>query len=195
MKRWWIRLILITVAVLLVPAALAAAAPTNMTLAASPGMKGLVQLEARLTGADGKPLGEQTVSFRLGTVFFGERSVFLGEEVTDSAGVATFLYQPNQNGQHQFVARYAGNDSLAQGEVKVAYAVTTVAAAAAHADSASALGPIWRMTGAGAVVLTAVIWAILILTLVRVRTGIGRIGSRPQFQPLPGMVPSSTKGD
>lgn len=178
-----IRLILIAVFTLLMPVAVFAqsTAPlaTTLTLEAGPGMDGRVQVKAHLVGSDGKNLGMQTISLRLGTDFFGNRPLRLSNAVTDSAGIATFQYMPSWDGEQQLLASYAGSPGFEKSSDTITYLASgTTPSKLLHANEPSPLTPVWRLTALAATVVTLSIWAILVGTLIWVRVGIRRLSVR-----------------
>lgn len=180
----WLRLTALAGAVvvmaLLLPDSVAVAASARLSVSASAGRNGAVLVEARLSSADGKPLGSQPVSLWLGNSFFSGRPARLGTEQTDSAGAVTFVFEPSWVGEQKLEARFAGDGQYEKAAVTVAYTATAVPPAAnGHGAGETPLAPIWQLVGFAAAVVTFSIWAILIGTLVWVRSGIRHLSARP----------------
>jgi hypothetical protein len=94
-------------ALALQPGPVAAAGPA-VQVQADPGDAGTWQLQATVTGADGKAQSQAAVTFVAATDFFGERWVPIGSALTDTSGRATVVYTPTWNGEQRLVARVSG---------------------------------------------------------------------------------------
>lgn len=168
-------------AALLLPDPNAEAASTRLTAMASAGRGGLVLVQAQLMTADGKPLASETVSLVMGNDFLGGRPANLGTEKTDSSGMATFVYEPTSTGEQKLEVRFAGRGEFEKVAAPAPYKVSALpAAAGGHKfNGATPLSVVWRLVGYAAALVTISIWAILIGTLLWVRSGIRRLSLRP----------------
>lgn len=184
MNRRWHRLMVLAAAVivaaLLLPDLPAAAASTRLTLSASAGRGGTVLVMAELTGAQGEPLESQAVSLFIGTNFLGGRPALIGTEKTDSTGVATFVYEPTSVGEQKLEARFGGGGGQEKASAATVFTVAALPPSAdPHGAGTTPLVVIWRLVGYAAALVTITIWALLIGTLIWVRSGIRRLSIRP----------------
>lgn len=149
-----------------------AATPQRAPVIAVTGIEagGVVQLTATLTGADGKPLAETSVTFLLTTKVFGSqgRLVPLGSVATDHIGVAKLIYRATVTGPQEFVVTY-----VAKPGAKPVRSTTTVNVTVAK--SAYRPSPPKSLAGVGKVLVVALfmivtaIWLTLGAQVVRVR--------------------------
>lgn len=96
------------------PMAAADGNPTMITVGLEPAFIADVSdnATARVTTADGAPLGNMTVEFRLAVELLGARTAFLGTAVTDANGVARFPLIARQP-VHVVEARFEGTEAYA----------------------------------------------------------------------------------
>lgn len=204
MRTRWIRPILVLVAVLLLPAAVLAqtapteatqpGAPTTLQMQAAPAANGWLRVEARLTGADGRPQGMQDITFWLNANFFGDRPVKLGHAATDANGVATLQYQPSWDGEQRLEADFAGGAGLAPAAAKHTLALTGTMRPH-FGQEPSLLRPVWRLIAAAAGVVTFALWFTFIGTVVWVSAGINGGRLLPQYRAVATMDATNVKGD
>lgn len=168
------------VAALLLPEPPAEAASTRLQVSASAGQAGTVLVMATLTDGQGKPLESESVSLYIATNFLGGRPALIGTEKTDSDGVATFVYEPTSAGEQKLETRFTGKGPLGKAVAATVYKVASLPpAAGGHGHGETPLLLIWRLVGLAAAFVTISIWAILIGTLLWVRSGVRRLSLRP----------------
>lgn len=73
--------------------------------------KQLLVLVATLKRADGYPLSERQVSFFESVDLFGPARITLGSATTSALGIAPFLYETRQPGEHKFTVLYGGDET------------------------------------------------------------------------------------
>jgi len=161
-------------------------APTISITGAEVG--GLMELSAKLTGPDRKPLPDTKVAFLFTTTQFGSpgRPVPLGSVNTDKAGTARLtlggdvdhLYKPTTNGPQEFMATY-----VAAGGQPVTSSTTvnvTVGQSAYHPAPAKPLASVGRVLAFVLFAIVASIWLTLGTQIWRVR----RVCRRVQVGPV-----------
>lgn len=87
----------------------------SITLENSPRAEIADSIAARLTDADGTPLGNSRVEFWLGADFLGDRYVFIGEAQTDASGVARVQLEPHKE-MYEARATFDGDEEHAATE-------------------------------------------------------------------------------
>lgn len=135
----------------------------------------LVEVPARLTDAEGQPLGNLPVYFfESSTDFFGERPVELGSATTDATGTALLYYVPASEGVHEITAQFYGNATYKPAEsvssIDVEGSVLLYEPEPTELQTISDLAPL------GAVAVAALVWAALGVVLIVVVGGIRRAG-------------------
>lgn len=135
-----------------------------------------VSIPARLTDAEGNPLGNAPVDFSVSTDFFGERPAELGTVVTDATGTATLVYEPTWEGTHEITASYGGDATHAASETTSTVDVS--GPFPRYAPESMRLEALQRWAPAGAILLATTVWALLAFVAVRTMSGIARAGAR-----------------
>ncbi len=177
-------LMVVALMVMATDATSAAGAPGQavMTLSTSPSLdskghaiKGQLLIVVKLASADGKPLGNETVSFFESVNFAGaNREAALGSAVTDSTGVAAIAYQPAQTGSHTLVARFAGDATAGQAVTTSAVKVTNVVPL--FPEAPLPLGFVRHWLGFAVLAVVVAVWVFLLGLLARTVVGIRSSG-------------------
>ncbi len=135
-----------------------------------------ISIPARLTDAEGNPLGNQPVDFFVSADFFGERPAKLGTVVTDATGTATLVYEPTWAGAHEITASFDGDATHAAAE-----ATSTIDVSGPfpqYVPESMRLEALQRWAPAGAILLAVTVWALLAFVAIRTMSGITRAGAR-----------------
>lgn len=205
--RAWRRAAAAAMLVLAVAAADAAAQPLQLALEVSQAAGGQVQLVARLTDGQGRPVGARRVQFFVVPEFLagssqytGRHPVFLGEARTNVVGMARWRWRPALSGPATVVARLAPDEQEQAGESGAAVEATQVvelaaappgpqeAGASGWADHRPLAGP-RRLVGVVALAAAAGTWLVLaacLLVVLRspgataVREARGRLWEAPR---------------
>ncbi|MEO6142700.1 MAG: NrfD/PsrC family molybdoenzyme membrane anchor subunit [Dermatophilaceae bacterium] len=137
---------------------------------------GLMELTAKLSGPDGKPLPDAKVQFLFTTTQFGAaQPVSLGSVNTDKAGIgrltlggdADHLYKPTSNGPQEFIASYT-----AAGVQPITSSTTvnvTIAQSAYHPAPAKPLAGVGHAMVPVLFSIVAAIWLTLAAQIWRLR--------------------------
>jgi len=130
---------------------------------------GLMELSAKLTGPDSRPLPDTKVAFLFTTTQFGSpgRLVPLGSVNTDKTGTARLtlggdvdhLYKPTTNGPQEFVATYV--DAGGQPTSSSTTVNVTVGQSAYHSSPAKPLASVGRVLALALFAIVASIWLTL----------------------------------
>lgn len=152
------------------PSAQVSAATVSLTATAGP--QGRVILNAQVNSSEGRPVSNHKVQFFVQTSFFGQRAVLLGEGITDTTGSATVSFEPTWVGQHQFTASFVGGEGYDPASGEAAFDVSSIRSP--QPAEAAGLQLIRQATGLVALLVTAGVWAILLLIVLRVGLGLRR---------------------
>jgi hypothetical protein len=158
------------------PAA-AAKERTTLTLMVSEVDATTVNVLARLTGANGRIVGNRPIAFALIEPFFGDRPVRLGAATTISTGVATYMYRPSYEGEHRIRATFAGDVVHSPSAADIRYVVAPGAFVPVSIGT-HPIATVWRITGMVAAAVTATVWLGLLGIVVWIWIGFRRTAGR-----------------
>lgn len=159
------------------PAAEARPATLSLTVSAAP--QNRVLLSAQLAGADGRPLSNREVHFYLQTSFFADRMMLLGSGITDTAGAVSQLFEPTWTGPHRFQVTFEGGEGYQPASTEATFDVSGLRKPAPTAAEPAGIPLVRQGTGLLALAMTAVVWAMLLLVVVRVGLGLSRVQAEP----------------
>jgi hypothetical protein len=136
---------------------------------------------ATLTTVEGRYVAERAVEIVEPIDFFGRREASLGTAATDGTGLAAVMYLPAQAGQHQIVARFAGDAEYAASEDELL--VDVAEAISPFPEEAPPLESVGTWLSVTLAILGVAFWAVLLgvlgSTVWRIRTAPAKVGGRP----------------
>ena len=163
-----------------VPAAVSADVPQGfgLTLSVAASSSAGLRLTAQIAAPTGTSIADQKIAFELKATLVGKEGFEeIGTATTNLKGAATVSYVPRSVGEVEFVAIWnvAGLDSPVVGT-----ATTTVANAVSGTQSLKSqpLREIGSNLVTGLLILVAIVWLVLLVTLARAFFGIPRVVRR-----------------
>lgn len=139
-------------------------------------VKGQLLIVANLTAADGKPLGNETITFFERVNFAGaDREAMLGTAVTDSSGVAAIVYLPAQVGKHTLAAQFAGDATAAQANTTSTVQVSDVTPL--FPATTVPLASVRHWLSISVLIIVVAVWVFLASLVLRVVFGIRSAGA------------------
>ena len=156
-------------------AALPAAASTGATIAltsGSPASHRGVELTAQVASAAAAPMADTTVNFYVHVEeFAGAPLLEIGTETTDTAGVATIVYQPTWAGTQNFTASAVDSSGAVLATTSLTVQAARTDPFAGAVESLRPDGLIGRWTVLVLLALVIGVWLTLIALVVRVQQG------------------------
>lgn len=118
-------------------------------------------IAARLTEADGKPVGNAPVEFWIATNFLGDRYAFIGTAFTDATGVARLQLVPHRQ-TYQARATFDGDAEYAPTEASAQIRFRPQRVVAFAPEDPTQLGELRTVMPRAIGIVVAILWALLL---------------------------------
>lgn len=133
----------------------------SITLENSPRPEIADSIAARLSDADGNPIGSAVVGFAVRTEILGGRYASIGEAVTDATGVARIQLVPHRE-LYETRAIFEGDDAYAATEATAMLRFRTQRVVAFESEDSTQLGGLRNVMPRAIGIVVALLWAALI---------------------------------